>query len=317
MTRTAEKINTLVREDASMAEALDSIRQAADANGGAVEWADVREDLSSGQWGRIIEKGVLIDGEDGFEIADRDTFDTALDGDGEGGSSIVDEIEIDDEESSWSQWDKLAGVGAVLMMVGYYFDGVRDTVGGTIDLALAPLDATLPFYAVILSVALLTGLYSTLLQANLMNMERMGKYQARMKAMQDKRKDVEQRKKEAEERDASEAELNALEDEAEAVQKEQMEAMAENLGMFKEQFRPMVWIMLLTIPLFLWMWWKIHDVGLGGGNTVIMPLIGEVGWNEGVVGPLRTWILWYFVCSMGFTQLLRKAVNIDMTPSSA
>jgi len=188
MTRTAEKINTLVREDASMAEALDAIRDAADKNGGAVEWADVREDLSSGQWGRIIEKGVLIDGEDGFEIADRDTFDTALDGDGEGGSSVVDEIEIDDEESSWSQWDKLAGVGAVLMMVGYYFDGVRDTVGGTIDLALAPLDATLPFYAVILSVALLTGLYSTLLQANLMNMERMGKYQARMKAMQDKRR---------------------------------------------------------------------------------------------------------------------------------
>ncbi|ELY43627.1 DUF106 domain-containing protein [Natronorubrum bangense] len=317
MTRTAEKINDLVREDSSMGDALEAIREEADRNGGEVQWADVNDDLSSGQWGRLIEKGVLVDGDEGFEIADREAYDEALDGDGDGGSFDTD-VDIDAEESQWSQWDKLAGVGALLLMFGYWIESVRDTVGGALDMFLGPLDAALPFYAVILSVALLTGLYSTLLQANLMNPEIMGKYQERMKSMQDKQKDVRERKEEAEERGASDAELERLEEELEEVREEQMEAMAENLGMFKEQFRPMVWIMLFTIPLFLWMYWKIHGVGIGSAEaTIIMPIVGETSWSSGLLGPMPAWILWYFLCSMGFTQLLRKALNIDMTPSTA
>ncbi|WP_255168075.1 DUF106 domain-containing protein [Natrononativus amylolyticus] len=313
MTRTAEKIDALVREDASMAEALESVRAEADRNGGEVEWADVRDDLTSGQWGRLIEKGVLVDGAEGFEIADREAYDEALDGDGD---TDVPDVDIDEEASKWSQWDKMAAVGSVLLMIGYWLESVRDVVGGALNLFLGPLDAALPFYAVILVVAMLTGLYSTLLQANLMNMDRIGKYQERMKAMQNKRSDVQERKKEAEERGASEAELERLDNEMQRVQEEQMEAMAENLGMFKEQFRPMVWIMLFTIPLFLWMYWKIHG-GPTGDETVVMPIAGEVTWRSGLLGPMPAWIVWYFLCSMGFTQLLRKSLNIDMTPSSA
>ncbi|WIV67941.1 DUF106 domain-containing protein [Natrialbaceae archaeon AArc-T1-2] len=315
MTRTAEKIDALVREDASMADALETIRETADENGGEVAWGDVNDELSSGQWGRLIEKGVLVDGEEGFVIADREAFDEALDGEVETG---IPDVDIDEEESQWSQWDKMAAGGAVLLMVGYWFDSIRDTVGGTIDLLLAPLDAALPFYAVILSVALLTGLYSSLLQANLMNPDRMAKYQQRMKAVQEKRKEIQERKKEAKERDASEAELERIDEEMEQVQEEQMEAMAENMGMFKEQFRPMVWIMLFTIPLFLWMWWKIHDPGPHQiEESVVMPMVGTIEWGSGVVGPLRAWIVWYFLCSMGFTQLLRKSLNINMTPSTS
>ncbi|WP_440764609.1 DUF106 domain-containing protein [Natronorubrum sp. DTA7] len=314
MTRTAEKINDLVREDSSMTDALKAIREAADRNGGEVEWADVRGELTSGQWGRLIEKGVLVDGDEGFAITDREAYDQALDGDGDVDSYDTD-VDIDAEESSWSQWDKLAGVGSLLLMFGYWIESVRNTVGEALNAALGPLDAALPFYAVILSVALLTGLYSTLLQANLMNPEIMGKYQERMKAMQQKQKDARERKQEAEERGASEAEIERLDDELEKVREEQMEAMAENLGMFKEQLRPMVWIMLFTIPLFLWMYWKIQSVGID--STVVMPLVGETGWNSGLLGPMPAWIVWYFLCSMGFTQLLRKALNIDMTPSGA
>ncbi|WP_049927324.1 DUF106 domain-containing protein [Halopiger goleimassiliensis] len=318
MTRTAEKVNSLVREDAEMVDALETIRETADENGGEIQWGDVSDDLSTGQWGRLIEKGVLVDGDEGFEIADREAFDEALDGDTD---SMVPEVDIDDEATKWSQWDKLAGVGALMLMVGYWFDSVRNTVGGTIDIVLAPLDAALPFYAVILSVSLLTGLYSTLLQANLMNPEIIGKYQERMQAMQEKQKDVQERLQEAKERDAPEAEIERLENEQEQVREEQMEAMAENLGMFKEQFRPMVWIMLLTIPLFLWMYWKIlgnHGSALGEAELqMVMPIAGHVHLDSGLLGPMWGWIVWYFLCSMGFTQLLRKALNVDMSPSSS
>ena len=96
-----------------------------------------------------------------------------------------------------------------------------------------------------------------------------------------------------------------------------MEAMTDNLGMFKEQFRPMVWIMVLTIPVFLWMYWAI---GLRGGegvyrtSTIVVPFAGEVDWNDGLVGPLQIWIVWYFLCSMAFTQVIRKSLNIQTTP---
>ncbi len=312
MTRTAEKIDALVREDSSMAAALEAIREEADRNGGEVQWADVSDDLTSGQWGRLIEKGVLVDGDDGFEIADREAFDRALDGDGDGGSAAAD-IEIDAEESSWSQWDKLAGVGALLLMPGYWFDSIRNVVGSTLDLALGPLDAALPFYAVILSVALITGLYSSLLQANLMNPEIMGKYQDRMKAVQEEQKELRQEKKDAEERGASEAEIERLENEIERAREEQMEAMADNLGMFKEQFRPMVWIMLFTIPMFLWMYWKMS--GGISGQMVVIPLAGEVSWGSRLQGFIPVWLFWYFLCSMACNQLIRKALDINMSPS--
>ncbi|AHG00029.1 HtlB [Halostagnicola larsenii XH-48] len=315
MTRTADKINSLVREDGSMTEALEAIRETADRNGGEIEWSDVRDDLTSGQWGRLIEKGILVDGDEGFEIANRDAYDEALDGDGGGSATDVPDVDIDEDEAKWSQWDKMAGVGAILLMFGYWLNSVGDTVGRTVDMVFGPLDAALPFYAVIIAVSMLTGLYSTLLQANLMNTERIGKYQERMNAMQEKQKDVRERKKEAEERGASEAELEALENEMQQAREEQMEAMADNLGMFKEQFRPMVWIMLFTIPLFLWMYWKVSTLQ-GAERYVIMPLVGEIRWQQGVLGPVMAWILWYFLCSMGFSQLLRKALNIDMTPTN-
>jgi uncharacterized membrane protein (DUF106 family) len=317
MTRTAEKIDTLVHEDSAMLDALESVREEADRNGGEIEWADVRGDITSGQWGRMIEKGLLVDGDEGFRIADREAFDTALDGDGSDSEPAAD-VDIDEEESKWSQWDKMAAVVALLMMAGYSVQSIQDAVGGAIDVVLGPLDAALPFYAVILTVSMLTGLYSTLLQANLMNTERIAKYQERMQAMQDKRSDVQERKKAAKKRGADEAELERLDREMDKVQQEQMEAMGDNLGMFKEQFRPMVWIMLLTIPIFLWMYWMVRGGHVAQvESTVVMPMVGEVEWTKGVFGPMQAWIVWYFLCSMGFNQLLRKSLNIEMSPASS
>jgi uncharacterized membrane protein (DUF106 family) len=78
--------------------------------------------------------------------------------------------------------------------------------------------------------------------------------------------------------------------------------------------------MLLTIPVFLWMY---AIVGFRGAplypeidlSPIVMPMVGEIGWTQGVLGPIQAWIVWYFVCSMCFTQVLRKALNIQTTPT--
>jgi len=304
MARTAEKVESLIEEDVTMADAVAAVRRETKANGGEVEWGDVRDDLTSGQWGRLIEKGILVSGDQGFELADPDAVDEVLDEDG----TVTTTVDTDastatddgsDTDSSWSQYDKLAGVAALGMMVGYYYSPVRDAVGGAIDFLLAPLSQTMPFYAVILSIAMITGLYSTLLQSNLMDMDKMSEYQEQMQAIKEKQQAAKERG----------------DDEAlEKIREEQMDAMGDQMGMMKEQFRPMVWIFLLTIPFFLWMYFKINNPAIGNA-TIVMPMHGEVSWGEGVVGPMQAWIVWYFLCSMGFTQLIRKSLNLQTTPS--
>jgi uncharacterized membrane protein (DUF106 family) len=295
MARIEQTVRDLVSEDESMRDAVETVL--ARSEDGTVRWVDVREELTSGQWGRLIEMGVLVDGEEGFEVADPTAVREGL----ENGEAEITEID-DDGGTSWSTWDKLAAVISVSFFVGYSYAPVRNVIGGVMDVFLGPLETMLPFYAVVMVLALATGLYSTLLQANLTDMEKMGKYQERMKEIQEKRKE------------AKEAGDDAAMQE---IQEEQMEAMGDQMGMFKEQFRPMVWIMFLTIPVFLWMYWKI---GIGGGGTygtVVLPLVGQTTWKDPVAGPMQAWIVWYFLCSMSFTQILRKGLNIDMTPSTS
>ncbi|KAB1187842.1 MULTISPECIES: DUF106 domain-containing protein [Haloferax] len=310
MARIESKVRDLVGSDSDMRAAVETVLERAD--DGEVEWADVRDELTSGQWGRLIEKGILVDGDEGFRLADVTATRAGLeDDDSSSGSSSVasssSSSSTDTGDSSWSKYDKGAAVVTVGLFLGYSVAQVRNVIGGVMDVFLGPLAELLPFYAVVMVLALATGLYSTLLQANLMDMEKMSVYQERMK-------DIQKRQKKARE-EGNDAEL-------EKIQEEQMEAMGDQMGMFKEQFRPMVWIMFLTIPVFLWMYWAI---GVGGANAqphvtlepLVLPMVGQVEWTTGVIGPMQAWIVWYFLCSMGFTQIIRKGLNIDMTPSAS
>lgn len=306
MGRSEEKVRTLIEEDPSVGEALASIVEIAEGGDGEVEWGDVREDLTSGQWGRLIEKGILIDGQRGFVLDDPEAVKTVLD-DEDIEYLVATSDDQDLPETEWSQWDKGAAALTVLLFAGYAWAPAREFFGSWMDLVIGPLAAVMPFYSVVMILALFTGLYSTLLQANLTNQEVMGKYQDRMKAIQEKRK----RAKEAGDDEA-----------LEQIQKEQMEAMGDQLGMFKEQFRPMVWIMFLTIPVFLWLLWAVstrlgtpaYDPASFG--EIVLPLTsGPTEWSTQLIWYFEPWIVWYFVCSLAFTQVIRKSLNIQMSPT--
>src|SRR6056297_3427503 len=290
MARTAEKVRSLVREDPEMATILEDLLD----HDGELQWQDVSGDVSSGQWGRLLEKDILVEGDEGFRFADPEGVEDGLAPENEGDDDSP-------ESTSWSTYDKLAGVGAVGAMVGYSYSPIRNGIGGAIDTLLGPLDAMLPFYVVILILAVLTGLYSTLLQANLTDMEKMSEYQERAQALQDKMSAAKERGDEAE---------------VERLREEQMEAFGDQAGMLKEQFRPMVWIMLLTIPVFLWMYWKLGTGQVPDSElTMTLPLMGDVNLQSGQVLVFPAWIVWYMVCSFSFSNVIRKALNIQTTPT--
>jgi len=304
MASTVEEVESLVENEGGIADALSVALEVADEKG-TIEWSDVSDRITSGQWGRLIETGLLVDaGGAGFVVDDPEAVRDALDeADPAPVTTTSSEADSggDSEDSSWSKWDKVAAAGSVAMFLGYSQAPVRNVIGGAIDLFLGPLEATLPFYIVVLVLAMVTGLYSTILQSNLMDMEKMGKYQDRMQ-------EIQERRKEAKERGDDEA--------LDRIQEEQMDAMGDQLGMFKEQFRPMVWIMLFTIPVFLWMYWMLLSGQQISPETITFPLVGTVTWQEGILGPIQAWIVWYFLCSMGFTQIIRKSLNIRTTPGS-
>ncbi|WP_254824016.1 DUF106 domain-containing protein [Haloglomus halophilum] len=313
MARTAERVESLIDEDPEMRDALQTVLDRAE--GGRVTWEAVSDDLTTGQWSRLIQERVLEKtGDGGCKV--NDPGDVAAVVGGASAASVTDggtttgassasstssDVDIDDEDSSWSVYDKMAAVGALGLFAGYSLPNVRNAIASVLDIGLGPLEAALPFYAVILVLSLFTGLYSTILQDNLMDTSKMAKYQERLQ-------EIQEREKEARERDD--------EEELDRIQEEKMEAMGDNLGMFKEQFRPMVWIMLFTIPVFLWMYWMIREHP-GELGTMVIPLVGEREWTAGVAGPIQVWIVWYFLCSMGFTQVIRKTFNIQTTPDTS
>ncbi len=294
MPRTAQKVDDLAAEGESMIDALEEVLAVAEEKG-TVTWSDVSDDISTGEWGRLIEKGLLVDaGGDGFVIDDPEGIHEAL-GD-------ADPADDEGGDGSWSKYDKAAAVGVLGLFAGYSLQSIRSEIASVIDVFMGPLADALPFYIVVLILALMTGLFTTILQDNLMDDNVMGDYQEQNKRLKEKRE-------RAKEQDDDEL--------MEEVREEQMELMSDNMGMFKAQFRPMVWIMLLTIPVFLWLYWMVLDVGVTvSGSAMVLPIFGSVEtWQTGVLGPIQLWLIWYFLCSMGFNQILRKALNVQTSPT--
>jgi uncharacterized membrane protein (DUF106 family) len=296
MARIASKVERLANDGEALTDALSVVLDVVDEQE-TVTWSDVSDDVSSGEWGRLIESGLLVDADgEGFVIDDPEAVRSELES--------VDAEPDDDDDEGWSQWDKLAGLATIGLFAGYSVNSVRDAIGGTLDIALGPLADILPFYVLILVLAMFTGATSSILQDTLMDMSGMGDHQEKMQ-------EIKERRKEAKERDDDEA--------LEKIEQEQMELMSDQMGMFKKQFRPMVWIMLINIPVFLWIYWMVFGGVLSVEAPVItLPLYGGVSsWQEGVVGPMQAWIVWYFLCSLSFTQVIRKALNVETTPTAS
>lgn len=297
MGHAADRAKALMEQEEGFAEAISAVRELFEEQD-EIEWRDVKDDLTSGQWGRLIQEGILESGDDGFVMVEQDEISELLE---EGYEPLTLELDDIDAEVNWTRYDKLAGLVTVMFFAAYWYDPFRDQIGESIHLLLSPLEGSMPFFALVLSLALMTGLYSALLQANLTNREVVAAYQEQMQMVQDRRK-------EAKERGDDEA--------LEQIQEKQMEAMGGMLEMFKAQFRPMVWIMILTIPIFLWLWWFTgQDLMTPAELRVVLPIAGESQWDGTLLGPMRTWIVWYILCSIGFGQLIRKILNISTSPT--
>lgn len=292
------KVENLVDEDPELEGLLEYIIEVQNSKG-EVEWKDVKNEATSGQWGRLIEKGILVESDgNGFVLNDEESVKDALGitKEKEKKPSENEEYQEEDEiDTSWSTADKAAGLaGLALIVFGYYSNTGREFIGGTVDVLAGPLHDPigLPYYLIILVFATITGLYSSILQHYLMDWDWISRQQERVQEMQSQMKD---------------ARSNGDDGEAKALQEEQQQMMSEQMKMFKMQFKPSAWIMVITIPIFVWIYWKVGSIN----EHMIFPFAGEKTFTSSLVGPLQVWIAWYLLCSFGLGQVMRKVIGVN------
>jgi uncharacterized membrane protein (DUF106 family) len=189
--------------------------------------------------------------------------------------------------------DKAAmAVGFVLFFGVMISAELRNGLGEATGLLLGWLPEILPFHVVLFILAAVTGLYASLIQKYTMDWDYLRNSQEKMKKLQ---------------RNMKEAQLSGDQSRIQAMQNEQMKAVADQGKMMQMQFKPMLYIGIVSIPLFMWAYLFISN---NPNMMMTFPFWGTHNINTTVLGPILYWFYWYFICSLPVSQIIRKALDI-------
>ncbi|NLV25924.1 MAG: DUF106 domain-containing protein [Methanomicrobiales archaeon] len=172
-------------------------------------------------------------------------------------------------------------------------ESVRNTIGTTLNVVLGPLVDTffIPFYIVIIILSAMTGFYSSIIQKYTIDYKKMKETQNRMKEFQKEYREAMLSK--------DEKRIKKLETKRDHMMKDQME-------MSQAQFKPMGYIMVITLPIFFWLIFRLNNYDA----MINMPFFGMVHLTDLILGPAPAWIIWYMLCSITLSQVIRKALDI-------
>ena len=194
-------------------------------------------------------------------------------------------------------WDKygiyIALAFMMLMMFSYSVQWLKVGVGQGIDGAFSPVvdGFAIPFYILIVILSAFTGLYSSIIQKYTIDYERMIEVQERMKEFQTEYR---------------EAQLSQDEKKIKKMEAKKDRVMREQMEMSQNQFKPMAYILVLTVPIFFWLLFRLGQVK----STITFPYVGTIGLHDPAVWIIPAWILWYMICSITVSQIIRKSLNI-------
>ena len=183
-------------------------------------------------------------------------------------------------------------LGIFLMFGIIFFPGLRDMIAEMVGIFLNPLLTLLPLHIIIFILAAITGLYASLIQKYTMDWELMRRVQERMRNLQ---------------KEFRQAQLTNNAQKMKKLQAQQAEMMGDQMEMMKQQFKPMLYISVISIPLFYWVYLIISQ---NMNASMAFPFWGEQKLNDYLFGPFQYWLFWYFLCSIPVSQMTRKALNI-------
>jgi uncharacterized membrane protein (DUF106 family) len=194
-------------------------------------------------------------------------------------------------------WEKyglyVALLFMMLVMFLYTVQWLRTAIGQSIDMVFAPLveDFRISFFILIVILSAITGLYSSIIQKYTIDYERMTEVQERMKVFQ---------------KEYREAQLSQDEKKIKKMDAKRDRVMKEQLELSQQQFKPMVYILVLTVPIFLWLLYRLSQLH----TTITLPYYGIHNLTDPIIWVIPAWMVWYMICSITMSQVIRKALNI-------
>jgi len=179
-----------------------------------------------------------------------------------------------------------------IMVLGQDF---RDALGTAVGFFMDPLISLVGesnFHLILFIMAAITALYASLIQKYTINWELMRNSQETMRVYQ------------KEYREAQIANNTAL---MKKLEEQRTKMMSDQMEMSKQQFKPMAYISIISLPLFMWAY---HFISGHAGASLNFPFWGHQVLTDTAFGPIQYWIFWYFITSLAVSQLIRKALDV-------
>jgi len=183
-------------------------------------------------------------------------------------------------------------LGIFLMFGIIMFPNMSKNIGNVMDMILKPILGGLPLHMIIFVLAAITGLYASLIQKYTMDWSLMRRVQEKSKLIQ---------------KEMRQAQLSNNAQKIKKLEGQYQEMMGDQMEMFKQQFKPMLYISIISIPLFYWVYLLTSQ---DPGATMTFPFWGVQNLNDKVFWEFQYWLFWYFLCSIPVSQMTRKALNI-------
>ncbi|HEY9245781.1 MAG TPA: EMC3/TMCO1 family protein [Candidatus Methanoperedens sp.] len=181
----------------------------------------------------------------------------------------------------------------VFLMFGILIEpNLRNIIAEFVGTLLNPLLTLLPLHIIIFILASITGLYASLIQKYTMDWVWMRGVQEKMKNLQ---------------KELRQAQLSNNAQKMKKLESQQADMMKDQMEMFRQQFKPMLYISIISLPLFFWVYLVIVQKP---DASMIFPFWGEQKLTGYVLGPIQYWLFWYFICSLPISQITRKSLNI-------
>lgn len=192
------------------------------------------------------------------------------------------------------------GIGFFILFGILIIPGLRESMANALDIVLGPLARFVNnFLIMILILAIITGIYTSLIQKYTLNWELMEKSKEYQKQIRELQKEYLEAK-----RENNKHKMKRIEKKRTEVMRKQTEFSGE---LFRQQMKPMAYIGIITIPIFMWIWVYVERNPVG---SVIFPLLGEKVLSDGFILRLPYWVLWYMVCSIPIAQIIRKVIGM-------
>jgi len=192
----------------------------------------------------------------------------------------------------------------IVFMIGIFFPDFRIQLAEAVSPILNPLLSIGKIHIVIFILASFTAFYSTMIQKYTVDFKRFKEIQKRITEFQKKYfKAV---------KENNQFLLKQLEKEKAEINQLQAEMMSMN-------FRSMFYTVVVTIPIWAWLWYVIYDIKhhltsvgsrfptITSHFNVTVPFAGEIHVSDAVIIPW--WLFWYILCSIAVGQIIRRIVH--------